>query len=81
MSTAVQSYRSLPRSNRSNSPFRYPGGKFYARRLILDELPPHTFYCEPFAGGASVFFVKEADRNVARHTGHQAVALLLQEPI
>lgn len=50
---------SLPRSNRSNSPFRYPGGKFYARRLILDEIPKHSCYCEPFAGGASVFFAKE----------------------
>ncbi len=47
-----------PRSGRSNSPFRYPGGKFYARRLILDALPAHDRYCEPFAGGASVFFAK-----------------------
>ncbi|MCY3917452.1 MAG: DNA adenine methylase [Chloroflexi bacterium] len=50
----------LPRSNRSNSPFRYPGGKFYARKLILDEIPSHTHYCEPFAGGASVFFAKDS---------------------
>lgn len=50
----------LPRSNRSNSPFRYPGGKFYARRMILDEIPAHDYYCEPFAGGASIFFVKES---------------------
>lgn len=49
----------LPRSNRSNSPFRYPGGKFYARRLILDEIPVHTAYCEPFSGGASIFFAKD----------------------
>ncbi len=48
-----------PRSQKSNSPFRYPGGKFYARRLILDVIPPHTHYCEPFAGGASIFFAKE----------------------
>ena len=47
-----------PRSLKSNSPFRYPGGKFYARKLILDMLPPHTGYCEPFAGGASIFFAK-----------------------
>ena len=46
------------RVNRSNSPFRYPGGKFYARRLILEEVPQHQDYCEPFAGGASVFFAK-----------------------
>lgn len=50
--------RDLPRSNRSNSPFRYPGGKFYARRLILREVPQHHDYCEPFAGGASIFFTK-----------------------
>lgn len=42
-----------------NSPFRYPGGKFYARKLILEHLMPHTFYAEPFAGGASIFFAKE----------------------
>ena len=52
-------FESEPRSRKSNSPFRYPGGKFYARRLILDVIPPHTYYCEPFAGGASIFFAKD----------------------
>lgn len=42
-----------------NSPFRYPGGKFYARKLILEHLIPHTYYIEPFAGGASIFFAKK----------------------
>ena len=28
----------------SNSPFRYPGGKFYARKLILACLPSHNTY-------------------------------------
>lgn len=47
-----------------NSPFRYPGGKFYARKLILSCIPKHDFYIEPFAGGASIFFAKEkADIN------------------
>jgi len=41
-----------------NSPFRYPGGKFYARKLILECLIPHVYYAEPFAGGASIFFAK-----------------------
>lgn len=41
-----------------NSPFRYAGGKFYARRLILEHIPQHTYYVEPFAGGASIFFAK-----------------------
>lgn len=42
-----------------NSPFRYAGGKFYARNLILPLIPKHDFYCEPLAGGASIFFAKE----------------------
>ncbi|OGZ96763.1 MAG: DNA adenine methylase [Candidatus Sungbacteria bacterium RIFCSPLOWO2_02_FULL_54_10] len=42
-----------------NSPFRYAGGKFYARKLIIEHIPEHTYYIEPFAGGASIFFAKE----------------------
>lgn len=41
-----------------NSPFRYAGGKFYARKLIAEHLIDTRVYCEPFAGGASVFFYK-----------------------
>lgn len=45
-------------SSSNHSPFRYPGGKFYARKLILEQLPVSEVYCEPFAGGASIFFAK-----------------------
>ena len=45
-----------------NSPFRYPGGKFYARKLIAEHLINSDVYCEPFAGGGSVFFYKEKSR-------------------
>lgn len=41
-----------------NSPFRYAGGKFYARKLIMQHIPQHSIYVEPFAGGASIFFAK-----------------------
>ena len=47
-----------PTCKSMNSPFRYAGGKFYARKLILEHLPLHEYYCEPFAGGASIFFAK-----------------------
>ena len=47
------------RSDCLNSPFRFPGGKFYARNLVLREIPDHSVYCEPFAGGASIFFAKQ----------------------
>lgn len=47
-----------------HSPFRYPGGKYYARKLITGCLPAHSVYYEPFAGGGSIFFAKaKADRN------------------
>lgn len=52
----------MPPNGKQRSPFRYPGGKFYARRLILAAMPPHSVYCEPFAGGASVFFCKAKAR-------------------
>ncbi|HVU26952.1 MAG TPA: DNA adenine methylase [Verrucomicrobiae bacterium] len=41
-----------------NSPFRYAGGKFYARKLILEHIPAHSTFVEVFAGGASIFFAK-----------------------
>ena len=46
-----------------NSPFRYAGGKFYARKLIIEHIPAHDFYIEPFAGGASIFFAKSKAKN------------------
>jgi DNA adenine methylase len=46
-----------------NSPFRYAGGKFYARNLILEHIPEHSDYVEPFAGGASIFFAKPKSKH------------------
>jgi len=40
-------------------PLQFYGGKFYAVKYILPLIPPHTVYCEPFAGGAAVFWAKE----------------------
>lgn len=42
-----------------NSPLRYAGGKFYARKLIIKLIPQHSNYIEPLAGGASLFFAKD----------------------
>ena len=42
------------------SPFRYPGGKFYALKKLLPFIScvEHDEYREPFIGGGSVFFAK-----------------------
>lgn len=42
-----------------HSPFRYPGGKYYARKHIMPHIPKHNEYLEPLCGGASIFFAKE----------------------
>lgn len=69
----------LQRSNKSNSPFRYPGGKFYARRLILNNIPWHSHYCEPFCGGASIFFAKESvEQSILNDMDEPVINTLIQ---
>lgn len=41
------------------TPISYYGGKQKLCSLILDLIPCHNLYCEPFVGGGAVFFGKE----------------------
>ncbi|MEO1050206.1 MAG: DNA (cytosine-5-)-methyltransferase [Bacteroidota bacterium] len=41
------------------TPITYYGGKQRLVSLILSLIPDHKLYCEPFVGGAAVFFGKE----------------------
>ncbi|MBP2831282.1 DNA (cytosine-5-)-methyltransferase [Aquimarina sp. U1-2] len=41
------------------TPITYYGGKQRLVNLILSLIPKHKLYCEPFLGGAAVFFAKE----------------------
>jgi len=36
----------------------YPGGKTKLKKKIIERMPPHKKYVEPFCGGLSVFFAK-----------------------
>jgi DNA adenine methylase len=40
------------------TPITYYGGKQMMVKHILPILPEHSLYCEPFAGGAAIFFAK-----------------------
>lgn len=41
------------------TPISYYGGKQKLLSTILTKIPDHVLYCEPFLGGAAVFFGKE----------------------
>jgi len=41
------------------SPLCYPGGKSRLVKVLLDHIPKHEIYVEPFAGAASLFFAKK----------------------
>lgn len=61
-----------------HSPFRYPGGKYYARKLILEHVPQHCCYCEPLCGGASIFFAKDkVPVNVLNDADEQLINCLI----
>jgi DNA adenine methylase len=40
------------------TPITYYGGKQLMAKYILPMIPEHILYCEPFAGGAAIFFAK-----------------------
>ena len=63
-------------SNKTTIPFRYPGGKYYALRLLAPfwQSVNHDEYREPFVGGGSVFFSKtKAEFNILNDIDHELV--------
>jgi DNA adenine methylase len=44
------------------TPLSYYGGKQMLASTILGLIPEHRIYCEPFIGGAAVFFAKESSK-------------------
>jgi DNA adenine methylase len=44
--------------SRTNPPLKWHGGKYYLATAIVDLMPPHQQYVEPFFGGGSVLLAK-----------------------
>jgi len=44
------------------TPLSYYGGKQQLATRILGMIPEHQIYCEPFCGGAAIFFAKEPSK-------------------
>lgn len=44
------------------TPITYYGGKQKLISTILPLIPQHSLYCEPFIGGAAVYFAKEPSK-------------------
>jgi DNA adenine methylase len=41
------------------TPITYYGGKQKLAKSILEIIPAHNLYCEPFVGGGAIFFEKQ----------------------
>jgi len=44
-----------------NSPLKWPGGKHYVARQLVELMPRHTHYVEPYAGSLAVLLAKSSD--------------------
>ncbi len=44
-----------------NQPLKWHGGKHYLAKWIIEQMPPHTHYVEPFFGGGSVLLSKDPE--------------------
>ena len=42
-------------------PLKYHGGKHYLAKRIVELMPPHLHYVEPFAGGLAVLLAKDPE--------------------
>lgn len=47
---------------RLRTPISYYGGKQKLAQTILSFIPEHRLYCEPFLGGAAIFFAKDPSK-------------------
>ncbi|TWT97508.1 DNA adenine methylase [Neorhodopirellula pilleata] len=44
-------------------PLKWHGGKYYLRKWIIDLMPPHLHYVEPFFGGGGILLARDPARD------------------
>ncbi len=44
-------------------PLKWHGGKYYLRKWIVELMPPHLHYVEPFFGGGGIFLARDPQRD------------------
>jgi DNA adenine methylase len=55
------------RSAKPSAPIKWHGGKSYLAPRIIELMPAHTHYVEPYFGGGAVFF-RKPDELIAQHS-------------
>lgn len=48
---------------KTSNPLKWHGGKTYLAKRIIDLMPPHLHYVEPYFGGGAVLFARDPDRD------------------
>lgn len=57
-------------------PLKWHGGKYYLRKWIIDLMPPHLHYVEPFFGGGGVMLARDPERDWMSVDGKPLAAAL-----
>ena len=55
-------------------PLKWHGGKYYLRKWIIDLMPPHLHYVEPFFGGGGILLARDPDRDWFATEGQKLLA-------
>lgn len=62
MRTSTKTKQPLPKKPQMKTPISYYGGKQKLCTEIINRIPEHRLYGEPFTGGAAIFFGKEPSK-------------------
>ncbi len=46
-----------------NRPLKWYGGKHYLAKQIIELMPPHLHYVEPYFGGGAVLFARDPNKD------------------